>query len=103
MVSVGRAPLPAIPLLNQKSRARGPAGQAVRIEAPIPGKRAVGIEVPNAAPQLVTLKAILGTPLMQRSNHPLTVAVGRDIAGHPVIANLSKMPHLLVAGSTGSG
>jgi S-DNA-T family DNA segregation ATPase FtsK/SpoIIIE len=79
------------------------AVKAVRIEAPIPGKRAVGIEVPNAAPQLVTLRSILSTPLMQRSNHPLTVAIGRDIAGNPVIVNLAKTPHLLVAGSAGSG
>jgi S-DNA-T family DNA segregation ATPase FtsK/SpoIIIE len=79
------------------------AVKAVRIEAPIPGMSAVGIEVPNAAPQLITLKSILETPLYQRANHPLTVALGRDIAGSPIIANLAKMPHVLVSGATGSG
>jgi DNA segregation ATPase FtsK/SpoIIIE-like protein len=79
------------------------AVKAVRIEAPVPGLSAVGIEVPNASPQLVTLKSVLESPLNQRANHPLTVALGRDIAGQAVIANLAKMPHVLVAGATGSG
>ncbi|MCB1217306.1 hypothetical protein KDL44_07925 [bacterium] len=79
------------------------AVKAVRIEAPIPGMSAVGIEVPNASPDLVTLKDILTSSIFRNNNHPLTVAIGRDIAGNPIIANLAKMPHLLVAGATGSG
>ncbi|MCB1187118.1 DNA translocase FtsK [bacterium] len=79
------------------------AVKAVRIEAPIPGMSAVGIEVPNASPDLVTLKDILTSSIFRNNNHPLTVGVGRDIAGNPIIANLAKTPHLLVAGATGSG
>jgi len=79
------------------------AVKAVRIEAPIPGMSAVGIEVPNAAPQLITLKSVLASQLYKRANHPLTICLGRDIAGSSIIANLAKMPHVLVAGATGSG
>lgn len=79
------------------------AAPAIRIEAPIPGQRAVGIEVPNRKAADVRLHGILSSPQWQQSASPLSFAVGRDIAGEPVIGALDKMPHLLIAGATGSG
>jgi DNA segregation ATPase FtsK/SpoIIIE, S-DNA-T family len=75
----------------------------IRLVAPIPGKAAVGIEVPNSRPAMISLKEILASEEFRRQDGPLTMALGRDIAGHPVFARLDTMPHLLVAGTTGSG
>ena len=75
----------------------------LRIEAPIPGKAAVGIEVPNSENSAVMLRDLLEAEDFQKSKSNLTVAIGKDIAGKVVIADIAKMPHLLVAGSTGSG
>jgi DNA segregation ATPase FtsK/SpoIIIE-like protein len=75
---------------------------SVKIEAPVPGKSAIGIEVPNRASRLITLKSILSSPDAQASTSPLTVGLGMDIAGRPVIVQIDRMPHLLVAGATGS-
>ena len=77
--------------------------QSVRIEAPIPGKRLGGVEIPNRHRGLVTLREVLESPEMSGSTKPLEVALGRDIAGTPIVCDLSKMPHLLIAGATGSG
>ncbi|MBT9171922.1 MAG: DNA translocase SpoIIIE [Syntrophomonadaceae bacterium] len=79
------------------------AAPDVRIEAPIPGKAAVGIEVPNKAVAPVYLREVLEDELFQKADSFLTVALGKDITGNPVLADLMKMPHLLIAGSTGSG
>ena len=79
------------------------AATAVRIEAPIPGKAAVGIEVPNASATTVTLREILETPEFRDFQAKTAFAVGKDIAGQTMVADLSKMPHLLIAGATGSG
>ncbi len=79
------------------------AAQAIRIEAPIPGQRAVGIEVPNRKAADVRLYGILDSVQWQNASSPLNFAIGRDIAGDPVIGQLDKMPHLLIAGATGSG
>ncbi len=79
------------------------AASDVRIEAPIPGKAAVGIEVPNKIISLVYLREVLEDPLFLNSNSPLITGLGKDITGVPVFADLLKMPHLLIAGSTGSG
>ncbi len=75
----------------------------IRIVAPIPGKSAMGIEIPNNKRRLVTLKEILSSQAFQDSPYRLTVALGVDIVGQPVITDLAKMPHLLVAGATGTG
>ncbi|MDR7532349.1 MAG: DNA translocase FtsK [Armatimonadota bacterium] len=79
------------------------AAQSVRIEAPIPGKSAVGIEIPNQKASLVHLREILHTDLFQKATSPLVVGIGKDIAGGAIVADLAEMPHLLIAGATGSG
>ena len=79
------------------------AAAEVRILAPIPGRSAIGVEVPNRQRQVVTLGDILSSPEAAGARHPLEVAAGRDIAGRPVMVNLAEMPHLLIAGATGSG
>lgn len=77
--------------------------QSIRIVAPIPGKAAVGVEVPNPTPRIVTLRELLESPEWERTRATLPIALGRDLEGRPVIADLAKMPHLLIAGTTGSG
>ncbi len=79
------------------------ASAGVRIEAPIPGKPAVGIEVPNKTKTTVALRSLIQSEEFEQSASPLTMCLGRDIAGSVKLADLSKMPHLLIAGSTGSG
>lgn len=79
------------------------ASSGVRIEAPIPGKAAIGIEVPNKELSGVALREVLETDEFHRASSSLTVALGKDIAGQPIVTDLGKMPHLLVAGATGSG
>ncbi|HEX3334727.1 MAG TPA: DNA translocase FtsK 4TM domain-containing protein [Acidimicrobiales bacterium] len=79
------------------------ASPDVRILAPIPGKSAIGVEVPNRTRQLVSLRDILDSKEGQGAAHPLEVAMGRDIAGRAVMANLAEMPHILISGATGSG
>ena len=75
----------------------------IRIVAPIPGKAAVGVEIPNKTPQIVNLKEILVSPFFQNTTYRLAIALGKSISGEPLVADLSKMPHLLIAGATGSG
>ncbi len=79
------------------------ASADVRILAPIPGRSAIGVEVPNKQRQLVLVGDILASPEAHKATHPLEVAVGRDIAGRPILVNLAEAPHLLIAGATGAG
>ncbi|MEK4658342.1 DNA translocase FtsK [Bacillus sp. FSL H8-0534] len=79
------------------------AAKDIRIEAPIPGKSAIGIEVPNKESKPVFLREILRSPVFTKSESPLTVALGLDISGAPIVTDIRKMPHGLIAGATGSG
>ncbi|MBP9816293.1 DNA translocase FtsK [Candidatus Woesebacteria bacterium] len=79
-----------------------PTGQ-VRIEAPIPGKSFVGVEIPNRRSETVSLKRMLTSESMMHDPHPLVVPLGLDVSGHPISGNIAKLPHVLIAGTTGSG
>ena len=79
------------------------AAESIRIEAPIPGKQAVGIEVPNKENEIVHLRDIIDSEKFRESKSKLSMALGKDVAGEEVIADIAKMPHVLIAGSTGSG
>ena len=90
-------------LQNDLAMALASPTGSVRIEAPIPGKALIGIEVPNYSPALVNLKGILNSDLMKNARSKLTTTLGLDVAGQPVVADIARMPHALIAGATGSG
>ena len=90
-------------LARDKELALNLAVDKIRIEAPIPGTRSVGVEIPNVRSADVRMRGVLESNEWKKATEPLTFAVGKDISGHSVVANLAKMPHLLIAGTTGSG
>lgn len=77
--------------------------KTIRIQAPVPGKDVVGIEIPNNQIETIYLREILENDLFANSTSPLTLALGKDIVGNPFVTDLKKLPHLLIAGTTGSG
>jgi len=87
----------------QKDLALSLSAERLRIEAPVPGRAYVGIEVPNPRSSLVRLRPLLETEAFYKIGSPLTIALGRDVSGNPLVADLARMPHLLIAGTTGSG
>ena len=78
------------------------AAESIRIEAPIPGKQAVGIEVPNKENEIVHFREIIESDAFINAESKLSMALGKDVAGEPVVTDIAKMPHVLIAGSTGS-
>ncbi len=89
--------------LLAKDLARAMSVQSVRVVEVIPGKSCIGIEIPNAVRETVSFREVLESSTFQGSKHPMEMVLGKDIAGNPIVVNLAKMPHLLVAGTTGSG
>ena len=87
----------------QKDLALALSAERLRIEAPVPGRAYVGIEVPNSRSMLVRLRPILETDVFYKVGSPLAIGLGRDVSGNPLVADLARMPHLLIAGTTGSG
>ncbi|MDF1519045.1 MAG: DNA translocase FtsK 4TM domain-containing protein [Brevefilum sp.] len=87
----------------QRDLALALSAERLRIEAPVPGKSYVGIEIPNANSASVQLRPLIESEAFQRVNSPLALTLGRDVSGRPVVADLATMPHLLIAGTTGSG
>ncbi|MBN2115015.1 MAG: hypothetical protein JW730_00485 [Anaerolineales bacterium] len=87
----------------QKDLALALSAERLRIEAPVPGKPYIGIEVPNSHTSVVRMRSILETDAFHKIGAPLAIALGRDVSGQPVVADLARMPHLLIAGATGSG
>jgi len=87
----------------QKDLALSLSAERLRIEAPVPGRAYVGIEVPNPRSSQVRLRPLLETEAFYKGGSPLTIALGRDVSGNPLVADLARMPHLLIAGTTGSG
>ena len=87
----------------QKDLALALSAERLRIEAPVPGKPYIGIEVPNSHTSVVRMRSILETDAFHKIGTPLAMALGRDVSGQPVVADLARMPHLLIAGATGSG
>ncbi len=87
----------------QKDLALSLSAERLRIEAPVPGRGYVGIEVPNPRSSLVRLRPLLETEAFYKGGSQLTIALGRDVSGNPLVADLARMPHLLIAGTTGSG
>ena len=87
----------------QRDLALALSAERIRIEAPVPGQSFIGIEVPNERVSIVRLRPILESELFQQTTSPLTIGMGKNVSGHPVLGDLSKMPHLLIAGTTGSG
>jgi S-DNA-T family DNA segregation ATPase FtsK/SpoIIIE len=100
-------PLPHIKvskiLALQDDLAMALKAQSIRIQAPIPGKDVVGIEIPNEKMQIIYLREILESDIFKKAKSPLTIALGKDIVGAPFVTDLKKLPHLLIAGTTGSG
>ena len=102
-IPVGTKLSKILALQNDLALALATSTGNVRIEAPIPGKSLVGVEIPNITPEIVSLKSILADDLMRSNKSKLAVGLGKDVSGNTIITDLAKMPHVLIAGTTGSG